>query len=180
MSKEIEEWRDIKGYEGLYQVSDWGNVRKVCKHKTKQIAKGLLKGYLRVHLWKEGKSKHHFLHRLVAEAFIDNPENKPCVGHLKTMENGIEDKTANEAWNLAWMTYEENMNYGTLPERSATRQLNREDESTPINAYYYPSMDFICMFPSQSEAERRLNLHNVNKVLKGIYKQEKGYTFRYV
>ena len=63
------------------------------------------------------------VHRLVAEAFLPNPENKPVVGHTKTMENGLEDKTANEAWHIAWMTQEENSNYGTLPERLSESKL---------------------------------------------------------
>ena len=197
MSKEVEEWRDIPGFEGLYQVSDWGRVKSLGREvdtknqygvvSRRRIRDRIIKpalqknGYLRVSLYDVShKPKSYSVHRLVAEAFIDNTENKPVVGHTKTLDNGLEDKTANEAWNLAWMTYEENNKYGTLSERNTARQLNREDQSTPINVYYYPSMDFICTFPSQREAERKLNLHNLSKVLKGIYKQEKGYTFRYV
>ena len=73
-----EEWRDIKGFEGLYQVSNLGRVKN---------AKGLIKkptmnnrGYIRLSLWEGGKSKNFSVHRLVAEAFIPNPDNKPCVG----------------------------------------------------------------------------------------------------
>lgn len=135
MSKLVEEWRDIKGYEGLYQVSDWGNVRSLDRvvefynvskgGMSKRFLKGQLlkkvlntQGYHVVclhnseHQQKEGK-----VHILVAKAFIPNPENKTEVGHLKTMENGLEDKTANEVWHLAWMTREENGNYGTIIER---------------------------------------------------------------
>lgn len=136
MSKLIEEWKDIKGYEGLYQVSDWGNVRSLDRtniQKTKwgyyikRTYKGkILKyvidkdGYPVVFLTKQGmRGKTKRVNRLVAEAFIPNPENKPIVGHLKTLENGLEDKTANEVWNLAWMTYEENSNYGTILERKS-------------------------------------------------------------
>lgn len=121
MSKVKEEWRDVVGYEGLYQVSDWGNVRSLNYNKTGQVR--LLKQvvakdkYLVVTLSKNGKQKEGKVHRLVAEAFIPNPESKKEVGHLKTLPNGFEDKTANEAWNLAWMTRKENANYGTLPQR---------------------------------------------------------------
>lgn len=130
MSKLKEEWKSVIGYEGLYEVSDWGNVRSVDRWITnslgrKRFWKGqILKkvfnadGYHIVclhdanHKQKEGK-----VHRLVAEAFIPNPDNKPIVGHLKTLPNGLEDKTANEVWNLQWMTTPENANYGTINER---------------------------------------------------------------
>lgn len=114
MSKEIEEWRDIKGYEGLYQVSDWGRVKN---SKGVILKPDNLRGHLRVSLWKNRIYKHFFIHRLVAIMFLPNPENKPVVGHLKTMENGLEDSTANEVWNISWMTHSENQNYGTLLER---------------------------------------------------------------
>lgn len=135
MSKTIEEWKPVIGYEGLYEVSDWGNIKSVdrvfeyyhpsAKRTIKRSFKGkILKkilnndGYHVVslldynHNRKEGK-----VHRLVAEAFIPNPDNKPIVGHTKTLENGLEDKTANEVWNIAWMTQSENLRYGTVQER---------------------------------------------------------------
>lgn len=135
MSKLVEEWRDIKGYEGLYQISDCGNVRSVERtieyynpskggYSVRKWPSVLLKkvtnadGYLIVCLHNSEHKQHDGkVHRLVAEAFLPNPENKPIVGHTKTLENGLEDKTANEAWNLRWMTPEENGNYGTLPQR---------------------------------------------------------------
>ena len=124
MSKTVEEWRPVVGYEGLYEVSDWGNVKN---DKNRYLAKYKSKcGYLRVNLWKNGEMKHFSVHRLVAEAFLPNIENKPCVGHVKTLEDGTEDKTANEAWNIKWMTYKENRNYGTLNERISASQKGRE------------------------------------------------------
>lgn len=131
MSKEIEEWRPVVGYEGLYEVSDWGNVRSLNYNKTgkiKELKQAKAKDdYLVVCLHKDGKQKEGKVHRLVATAWIDNPDNKSEVGHLKTLPNGLEDKTANEAWNLAWMTREENANYGTICQRlseSRTGELN--------------------------------------------------------
>lgn len=132
MSKLVEEWRDVVGYEGLYEVSDWGNVRSLGKEyigknqygatfkikKQGQLLKPVFDsdGYYIVSICGNPR-KLKKVHRLVAEAWIPNPENKPIVGHLKTLENGLEDKTANEVWNLRWMTQEENSNYGTLPQR---------------------------------------------------------------
>ena len=124
MSKLIEEWRDIKDYEGLYQVSDWGRVKN---RRGRFIAIPLSKyGYCRVHLWKNGFGKWFSVHRLVAEAFLPNLENKPFVGHTKTLENGLEDKTANEAWNIRWMTPSENRMFGTCNERIRDAQKGRK------------------------------------------------------
>ncbi len=123
MSKTVEEWRPIQGYEGLYEVSDWGNVRSLNYNKSGKVK--LLKqvtekdGYLVVCLHKNGKQKNVRVNRIVAETFIPNPQNKPYVGHLKTMENGLEDKTANEVWYLQWMSQKENSIYGTLSERKS-------------------------------------------------------------
>ena len=129
----MEEWKDIKGYEGLYQVSNEGRVKSLERILTQKTKSGyfitkkypgkILKpsydrdGYVIVTLNRRDGGKTKKVHKLVAEAFIPNPENKPVVGHLKTMDNGLEDKTANEAWNLAWMTEKENANYGTIIER---------------------------------------------------------------
>lgn len=108
--KEI--WKDITGYEGLYQVSNLGNVKSVdrfCidgRKRRGQIMKQVIKkeGYLTVGLRKGKGQKIYFVHRLVAEAFIPNTDNKPCVDHINT------NKTDNRVCNLRWSTYKENCN----------------------------------------------------------------------
>lgn len=133
MSKLIEEWKPVVGYEDRYEVSDWGNVRSLDfyyqgrnqyggvfrTHKKGRLLKQISDkdGYLIVCLHNNCEQKIKKVHQLVAMAWIPNPDNKPIVGHLKTLDNGLEDKTANEAWNLSWMTVAENNSYGTLPER---------------------------------------------------------------
>lgn len=95
-----EEWKDIKGFEGLYQVSNYGNVRSLI---TAKILKTFNNGY--GYLCVSIKSKHYKIHRLVAEAFIPNPNNLPQVNHKS------EIKTDNKVDNLEWCTNKYNARY---------------------------------------------------------------------
>lgn len=106
MRKEI--WKFILGYEGIYQVSNYGRVRSVAnefsrKEKILSLQKNE-KGYLCVCLKKLGIGKRFKVHRLVAEAFIPNPENKPEVNHIGKKPN----KQDNRVWKIEWSTKEEN------------------------------------------------------------------------
>lgn len=103
--------KDIIGYEGKYAITEDG---KVWSYQSKRFLATSThrNGYLKVSLWKDNKQKTFFIHRLVAEAFIPNPNNLPQVNHKD------EDKTNNNIWNLEWCDREYNMNYGTMRERS--------------------------------------------------------------
>ena len=107
----MEEWKYIEGYEGLYQVSNYGRVRSLFYRKKNQVQllklRKVTKGYLQVALWKNRKRKDFMVHKLVAEAFIPNPNNYPQINHKD------EDKTNNCVENLEWCTNEYNHNYGT-------------------------------------------------------------------
>ena len=111
----MEEWRDIKGYEGLYQVSSLGRVKSLKdshdNYREKILKPGNVRGYLHVNLYKDTKRKTYRIHRLVAEAFISNPNNYEEVNHKD------EDKTNNCVSNLEWCTREYNMSYGTINKR---------------------------------------------------------------
>lgn len=108
-------WKDIEGYEGLYQVSNTGKVRslnyrrtgetKVLKPSTSKL------GYKSVNLCKDGKNKGYLVHRLVALAFIPNPNNYPVVNHKD------ENPSNNTVWNLEWCTQEYNINYGNCKQK---------------------------------------------------------------
>ena len=144
-NKEIvmeEEWRDIKGYEGVYQVSNFGRVKscerevhfvkntgtKFTKHFRERILSPNLStpGYLTVMLYKDNcnggpkQSRRLQIHRLVAEAFIPNPNNYPQINHKD------EDKSNNCVDNLEWCTRKYNMNYGTLPSRISVKNKGRK------------------------------------------------------
>ena len=98
-----EEWRDIIGYEGLYQVSNFGRIKSF--HKNKVIIRNLVtltEGYKQVSLDKDGKRKCKNVHELVAKAFLTNPENKPIIDHYDR------NTTNNCVWNLSWVTNSEN------------------------------------------------------------------------
>lgn len=130
--KEI--WKDIPEYEGLYQVSNLGNVKsldhikrngkydnKKCLSKGKILKPAIQKdsGYIFVSLSKDGKTKGYRVHRLVALCFIDNPNNLRCVNHKD------ENKANNKIDNLEWCSYLYNNNYGTKKDRLKLSQQKR-------------------------------------------------------
>jgi len=107
---EVEIWRDIPGYESLYQVSDLGRIKSLKrKDKLGRIKKETIRklvkdsrGYLRVGLYKNNKKKLEIVHRLVGLVFIKNFKSKPCINH----HDG--DKINNRVYNLEWHTHSEN------------------------------------------------------------------------
>ena len=163
--KEI--WKDIKDYEGLYQVSNLGRVKRIT---TGRVLKPLkhANGYLMVKLSKNSIVYTKTVHRLVAEAFIPNPEHKSEINHID------ENKTNNNVSNLEWMTRKENINHGTRTERMSKTQ------SIPIIATNIKTGESKEFYGAR-ECARQLGLThgNITSVLKGRYKQTGGYTFKY-
>lgn len=121
MEKEI--WKEIEGFGGNYSVSSEGRVRSNGLLKGKNSKVRILKtemtskGYLRVGMVKDGKQKHYLLHRLVAIAFLDNPNNLPDVNHKNDC------KTDNRLVNLEWMSRRDNMNYGERTKKAVTTRF---------------------------------------------------------
>ena len=166
---ENEVWKDIKGYEGHYQVSDKGRVKSV-KFGKERILKPVrdTKGYLAVQLCKNGEIKRCFVHRLVAQTFIQNPNNLPHINHKD------EDKTNNSVQNLEWCDSKYNNNYGTHNQRVA------EKRSKPVLQYTL-DCEFVKEWKSQSDVERNLGYsqRNISACCRGKYKSLYGYVWKY-
>lgn len=165
-----EEWRDIVGYEGLYQVSNTGKVKSLNYRKTGR--EKLLKpqtdknGYLYIGIRKNGKRKFKKIHRLVAEAFLDNPNNLPEVNHKD------ENPSNNIVCNLEYCNHKYNTNYGTRNIRSKISQ------SKTVVAY--KNGVEVLRFSSTAEAQRNgYNSGNISCCCRGIYKQYKGFKWQY-
>ena len=165
-----ETWKDVVGFEGLYKVSNKGNIYSVERRDSRgnrcggRILKTKYggKGYRQVNMYKNGKSKTTFVHRIVADAFIPNPENLPQVNHID------EDKDNNNVKNLEWCTHKHNMNHGTLKERTA-QALSKKVKATNIK-----TGEFLT-FNSAKEAEREgYGSGAVSMACRGVYKTSAG------
>lgn len=168
-----EKWIPIKNYEGLYEISNLGVVRNA---KTLNIVAPFKNhgGYLRVNLWANNSARKYSIHRLVAEAFIPNPEGKPQVNHID------ENKTNNRVDNLEWCTNVENHNHGTINARISKALINNEKKSKKTAAYN-DNGDLIFEFPSVYEASRQtgINVSSIRDSLHGRVKHAGGYIWRF-
>ena len=172
-------FKDIKGYEGLYQVSNKGRVRILNYRKTGvcRIKKTYFKnGYERLSLCKNGKYKNYFVHRLVANTFLQNPYDLSQVNHKD------EDKTNNCVSNLEWCTAKDNINYGTRNERVSKSMIGNKNFSL-TTAITIKCLDLktneIIYYPSIMDAERQLMI-NHSAILYNLRKSNKPYKKRYI
>lgn len=161
-----EVWKDIENYENLYQVSNFGNIRNVKSNKLlkQEITKG---GYLRVTLTKCKQQKHFSVHRLVAYAFIENPNGFPCINHIdENPQNNCVD-------NLEYCTYSYNINYGS-------RNFKVQNHSKPVH-----QMDFagniLATYISVNFAAKMLNIDasNIYKCCRGEISYAYEYKWKY-
>ena len=161
-------YKDIQGYEGKYQISNLGNVYSLITNKILK-PRLTLDGYYQVDLYKNGVKKHLYVHRLVAQSFLDNPKNYKIVNHKD------ENSTNNIVSNLEWCNSTYNNNYG-----NCKRKIS-EANSIKINQY---DMDgnFIKQWNSMKEASETLKLSRGNICLccEGIRNKTGGYRWRYL
>lgn len=195
--EQIELWKDIKNYEGLYQISNYGRVKALEKSVWtgkyfKYYPEIILKltsdkdGYLCITLHKDGKAKSFKVHRLVAEAFIPNPDNKPTVNH----KNG--DKTKNYVDNLEWMTNKENTAHARRTGLMKENQYGKnnymygkygKDNPNSISVIQIDknTNNVIKEFYSIIDAQREININatHIIDVCKGRRKTAGGYKWKY-
>lgn len=181
----METWKEIKNYEGLYEITCNGVIKSLPKKlpnggfRKEKLIKLILdkNGYYRVRLWKNGKVKWFSVHRLVAETFLPNPNNLPCVNHKD------ENKLNNHVSNLEWCTYEYNNNYGTKKERCSQNQKYRV-HIRPVLQFDLDG-NFIREWKSIIEAEEFVAGKRTGLICKAAnpnnnrLKTYKGYLWRY-
>lgn len=173
----LEIWKDIQGYEGLYQVSSLGRVRSMDRWRRNgtngYIQRGRILsqevskcGYNMVKLSINGKARGLLVHRLVAIAFVPNPQNKEQVNHI----DGC--KQNNNVNNLEWATQSENIIHAHKEGLMSSNGIKRK-------VYCFQTSK---TYPSIMQASAELGIHasGIGRVCRGEQKQTKGYTFKYL
>lgn len=181
-----EEWRDIAGYEGLYQISNLGRVKSLPRTirygwgynkvvvQQEMIRKSTQKknGYWFITLKKDNKQKQFLIHRLVAEAFLENKNNYQWVNHKD------ENPSNNCVTNLEWCTPKYNANYGDRNKKISLANRGKK---------HYKSKTVMCVetgiiYASTGEAERETGIksYNIRKCANGTTKNPNGYHWKYV
>ena len=182
----VEVWKDIEGFEGYYKVSTHGRVlsverdivvrkkngKEITIHIPEKIRKQVLgtMGYYMLHLNKDGQYKSCFVHRLVAEAFLPNPDNLLEVNHID------ENKLNNAVWNLEWCDHLYNQNHGTAPKRISESKSKRRVEQLTLDGQH------VAFYESRYAAARAFNRPKANIffALSGRSQTAYGYIWRYV
>ena len=183
----IEEWRKVDGFPN-YEVSSFGNVRgkdrivmrkgTPARIKGQQLKQHETRGYYRVVLYFGNRNAHKefHVHRLVASAFVPNPNGLPCINHKD------ENKMNNHVSNLEWCTYKYNSNYGTAIDRRVQRQdwlSIAEKQSTPVEQLNADGTR-VKLWPSMMECERQTGMTSsgISRCCSGYLKTYRGYKWR--
>lgn len=181
-----EQWKDVVGYEGLYQVSNLGRIK--CLPKTihygwynnkvveqrEMIKKNTLdrNGYLFTILTKDGVRKNHLIHRLVAQSFLPNPNDYECVNHKD------ENKTNNYVDNLEWCSHKYNSNYGTIRQRISNATMGERNH----NHKKVLCVETGIIYNGTGEAERETGIksNHIRKCAIGKVKSNQELHWKYV
>ena len=179
----IEEiWKDINGYEGQYQISNYGRVKSLSRfqdgrlRKTKEFFIKQFEstyGYYQISLFKNHKKKNYRVHRLVAENFIENPKNMKVVNHIDG------NKKNNRADNLEWVTYRENTHHAwKLGLCSTDKNIYHTIPIIKLNK----NNKVIKIYKSEKEAsiDNNISIKAINNCLRGISKTSGGYIWKYL
>lgn len=183
----MEIWKDIEGYEGQYQISSLGRVKSleritrfknrdsIRKEPEKILAyKKHHKGYVKAQLRKRDILKSYFVHRLVAQAFLPNTENKETVNH----KDG--DKLNNTIENLEWMSNTENMQHAYRTGIRDNKKLH-EKQKKPV-AQYTKDGQLVAKYPSIDDAVKATGFRQsgISSCCLGRYKSTFGYVFKFI
>lgn len=170
----VEVWKDIKGYEGLYQISNYGRVKSFKMKKAQHVY--LLKpyptkcGYLRVSLSKNNKYKGELIHRLVANYFLDNPNNYKEVNHKD------ENKQNNCVENLEWCDRKYNVLYGTAKQRESKTKHKYYIEQYDLNQNLIKKWDSL----KEIEINTNYKKNNIQQNCLGNTKTAYSYIWKYI
>lgn len=180
----MEQWKDVVGFEGIYQVSDKGSVKRIGMYRNQRKSwpsTGKLlrpannskdvNSYKFVNLSSNNKTKMSYVHRLVAIAFLPNPENLPSVNHIDG------DRANNCVDNLEWASYADNNVHSIKILGRVTK--NKSDSKVVLQ--FDLNRNLIKEFPSFREAERQTGITGIDKVCAGVQfrKSAGGFIWEY-
>lgn len=177
-----EEWKDIPGYEGLYQASTLGRVKRLSGYQCKKerILNGTMNkdGYISVHLRKNGTEKCLKMHRVIAATFLENPLNKETVNHIDC------DKTNNRLDNLEWATYKEQGEHAARHGRVNITEYQKNCVRAALQKRVYQytlSGEFIQEYESVKKAAETVGCkhNNISRVCNGIQKTACGFVWKF-
>lgn len=181
----MENWKDIVGFEGIYQVSDYGRVKSLSRYIERQNDKGyqvnekILKqsfhtgGYKKVTLSKEGKTYNKFVHRLVGEVFMPNLNDFPQINHKD------EDKTNNHISNLEWCDNRYNNIYGTKIERQKKSEYLQR-VMNPIQGTNIVTGEVVYFDSVNAASKQGFVRRGIRECLCGNTKKHHGYKWEYI
>lgn len=181
----VEEWKDIDGFDGKYQISNLGRIKRNNDrfHQKEMLLKThITNGYESVTLRKDGHKYNYYIHRLVAIAFVENPNNSPCVDHIDTI------KTNNCYGNLKWCTRKENSNNPLtikhMTEKAPKSMLGKSGSLHPRSKrvlQYDLNGNFLKAFESITQAAKitGTNLGNLYSCCAGKRNYSNGYVWRF-